>query len=1770
MKKYIIVIILIGVILGGVLILNTFKVENENSKAFADSGYILQSMSETDQNVSRYYFNSNETYKVKYNSKVLFDDTEGEEVIADIVNFIHYSDGSISAFTNGVILNLENIDENPITYYNIMANDILESQGESYTISNLDTTLRFTNLIWKIDANKYIIISDSISLIFGNSDPNIISGYVEIEYLDNEIVKIYNQEVTYQTISSDAYIDLPDDIRIDIGNKIVSKSGENKMSLENMVIDSDDNITIVDLNEDDETTEETTDEDAVEETITNNGSSTVTSSDSSDSSSTSNSETTVINGNIGSSDNSSENSSSTSAVTETDDESTIISSGSSVSVTEAPSYTVESMSVSSIGFDVSISIEDEDNTLVSDTNIYVLNNSTGKQVYQYTETLGVYDVQIEVSSLTPDTEYTLVVEASYSIDETTYTKNFIYKIFRTSTLGIEVEKDVLTDSSIGVALVIDSDCEISSVDVTISNTSGIVLETRTVQITVDASSDTKQLLEFTGLDSNTEYDIALSNILYDGQILSNSNLEAITLTTLKQTPTLTGATYQIDKRNGKFELSLTNVQDPDGGIQGYTFEIYDTRSTDGEPVKTIESSTTSTTLEIDNDTILRNVGYYFKVVVEFYDNEKYIQYESELSDVFTMDGVEFPTVRFEEIEVTFEKIEGTIIIEDSGNTIDVSSEEFVITYTDSTGSIKSFTSSGSYNIPVDINNLRSNETYNFAVYATVDLQDGNAAIDECYIGGFVVQTETPSNMTVEFNQITDDVLNTFNVTVQLQPESADQGDLEPSTLTGITISIYSGQTLDGEYPTGSPLRTITLVDSNLDEYESDLKEELWDNYLTITPDFFNADNDDFKDSYYTITVTNAYDYTSYPNTLPLIDNVYVIQTNGYMPDLPTDTDNAVTVTPVRNYSQESPRDDLNDDTIVGYTVKAVYDNSGMYARTVIYRAYDANTGELIAEIKLSVGSDGTIPSAVFNVEDGTSSSITDTDALRRGNSYYFTYEMYLDLNNDGVAETKYPYDENVVLKSATQTPQKQEATLYWYPTTSTATSITFRYTFNDVDSAVENNNQVTAKIGTATVSQKNLYTTSEGNTEVVTFDNLSAGTLTLTWTTCLVKQDGAEDTEILTQYFEGTNSISGLTYSISYDTTKLSISLNDNGVMDYVTGVKVELQAVNNTSKVYVTDIQEVPSNNIISISYNDLGELLKQTVQVNVYAYYDTGIVGFELTSDYITIQRAYEQSGEQVYYYSVNAASNLIPDTEAMGNMYNSVRSDNIMRLTNAITGYTSSVELTYSSEGFLYQGNVVLQKEVAQEKVTCIGDSTIYFDQIIPGISLLDSNSEWQITTELDKVSIKATLLVDDSANIKDNKIYIDLYQTDSEYKEETFVKTIELAVDDFDDIIEITDLVPTSYYFIKFRTILVDDDGNEKEEYLYDLDYKVSGRSYYFSTLADVGIDDIQVEYNPVSYEEKYISVSYTLERTTGFDRIEYKLYHLDDDGTYTEVMSGIENDLIFNSTMTKNISINPGSEFVFGDTYKIEIIPIAEYTTLDGGQETLELGTQEYEFKFSTLSNPTIAISGTREENNKIQFKVVIYDDDKVVVGDTFEVQIFNGNMEDVTPEEYVGQTFSVNTLNQTFTLNDADNSQEYTILVKTKTDRSNSGDEDQYSIYNKSYTVSAVNEYGISLGTVTANKNSTNTSKIDLLFSNSYQLSEIDQVTYSIYNTSGYSKNGTADFIPTQITSGSETYYSYTIDETLSSYGTYYLELQFFKDGELIETLTIEYVYLES
>lgn len=1834
MKKYILIMLLIGLVIGSAIIYSIFQVQKENTQFFSESGYILQSKSEQQtQEVERYYFGTNGSYTNKYNQKIIFEDTSGEIISVDKSNFIHYTNGSISSLQKGVIMDFSKIEDDPIIYYTIQENQILRKSGESYNIKNRNEQLEFTNFIWKITDQKYLIGGNPITINFPNGETKEITGYIEIEYSDNEVVKIYNQEFTYQTVSYDLYITMPEDIKINLSNKIVSKKGQNKMSLENMIINSDDNIEIVDIEDEkykDNTEENTTDENTTNKNQTNqnqtdenktsenktnenqtsqnqtnenqanqnqtnqnqtqenttqgqNQSSqenqtnqnTQTGDNQSSNTQGENNQNNATNESSSNGNNQSQNQNTTGSNnagsnnggsiivdgSTTEDENNIANGSETEIIVEetpqinAPVFRVEELEVDSISMNAKITIQDDDSTLVGDPIIKILKNSTGKTVYENEESAGTFSLDVNVASLSPDTEYTLIVQDTYRVDEAEYTKNFVYKVFRTKSAGISFEKDYFTNNILAFNIEIEKNSKVKSAEMILMNEKGEVEQTKKID------SELVNNVEFVGLNSNTTYTVGIINVLYDGQVITNGFQMNQTYKTLKEKPEISGTLFEIDKRNGEFKISVTNITDPDNGIEDYRYEIYDTRieGENIEPVLVINASKNQqVSIPIDGNKINRGVPYSFKMVATFNDNEKLIEYESEYSDVMKMDGVEFPSVRFEEDTVTFERIEGMLIIEDNNNTIDLNNNNLItVTYTDSVGSTKTLTTSGSLKIPVSINNLRANETYKFAAYATVDLQDGNDPIEQCYIGGAIVKTKIPQNLAAVFEEDREDINNTFTVNFQLKNETDTGSTLEAQTLSGMTFSIYAGQTTEG-----TPLRTLKVVDTDLEPYSSILKQDYYDKQVTLTPEFFGANNKDFRDKYYTIMVSSAYDYTQYPNTLPIVNNTITVETKGYRPDLPTDPDNAVDVVEIRNRDKDQ-RTDLDSSTIVGYKVTAKYNNSDLYARKIIYKAYNANTDELIETKEVEVGKDGVIPTVEFELGDGTHSSIKDTDQLRRGNSYYFAYEAILDLNGDG-QEIVYPYEgEDVVLKSRTVLPIKQQAKIQMYPSTSTQNSITYKYKASDVDNSLTKD-QITVTIGRNVRDTKAISVDDGSVYQEVTFENLIPGDISLNIQEMINKDEVATTKEITGFYFEGKVTLNEVKYNVALDSNRVVITLlNVDDKIDRISSITLEFVGEKKT----LTKEYQYPENNVIIINLNELAQFTNEKVTVNMYAYYDTGLIGFDMNSEYKLFQKAYK-SGESIYYYTLNKSNNLALTPSATGNMYISNMTDSLLKVISPEDKTKqASIQLTKLSGGYAYEYDLINQKEVQKVEIESDGSNVISFDLVIPGISMKDSAGNLNIVSELDRIKFKASIIYQETVNIENSLIYIDIYKTDENGNNEQFVRTEQKTISEFDDYITLSDLEPKSYYLIKLRCRIVKASSQVEEKYLYDVDYQVAGKAYYFSTLANVGIGDIKIIYNPIKYDSKTLDLTYTLDRIFGYQKIVYTLEKQNKEtNEYEIIMDNIE-DTLFKKEMSRQFDCNPGSVFEFNTQYKLTIKPIAQIQDESGNVTELELGTVEYEFKLPELKEPLIGITSSRTTNDEINFKITIYDEDRIIQNDKYEIRILDEGENDITPEEYVDKEFSTDLVNNTIKLSEVDKTKEYSIEVMTTLDRKN--DKINLEDVKKRYTIMPVNDSGISVGTISATNNSVQRNKIDLVFTNSYKLTQIEKIRYSIYNINGYAVNGEQEFIPTETTLNEETVYTFTIDKNLVEAGIYYIELQFLIEDEIIDNSSLEYTYLE-
>lgn len=1815
MKKYIFFIVGIGIILAGLLIYNVYNVQKENTKVFADPGYILQSANSQSQKIDKYYFNADEEYKIKNNQKIVFKDTSGDEVTTGKDNFIHYNNGSISSLKKGVLINLANIEQDPITYYSIAANQVVNKQGDNYWINHLNGRLQFTNLIWKISDSKYLIAGTGMTVTFDDGTTKEINGYIELEYLDNQVIKIYNQEIIYQTISSNVNISLPDNIEINLESKAVSKNGQTRMNLANMVIDSDDNVEIQE-----EVKQENNDRNEIEGILQNQLDEREAEQAAEEAANANNQGSEGSASGQGGSVQTGEGGVGTDGTTAGDSSSSgsQVGGGSETIVEDlpelvAPVFNVESFDVDSISVNAQITIQDDEARLVRNPYIKILENSTGKTVYAREESIGTYNIDVSVSTLTPNTDYTLVVESAYDVDGITYTKNFVYKIFRTKSVGITFEKDVFTNSSLKFKISVDADSKVKSAQLSLVSSSGTVDQTYEVGNGTAAG----ETAEFIGLESNTEYTIKLTNVLYDGQIISNGFEQEMKFKTLKDKPEISGPSYEMDKRNSTFTLSITNVVDSDNGIEGYRFEVYDTRTgLDEAPVYTKEvTNKEEVIVNVDEKVLSRGVPYTFKVIALFNDNEKVVEYESEYSDIMKMDGVAFPTVRFEKETVTYERIQGKLIIEDPNNTISTDeNNDFLITYTDSTGYTRQFTYQGGLTIPIDINNLRSNETYKFRIYTTVDLKDENEPIDECYIGGAIIKTLVPDTLMGSFLQNNEDTRNTFNISFKLRrvnndtsgsidtvnPDDETLTDLEAKTLSSLEFRIYAGQPIENEDGTvtmpGSPIRTVSIKDEYADDpYNSKIKEEYYDKSKTITPAFFGAESSDFRDQKYTIQVLGAYDYTyDGGNKIPLVEGLgydyYVVTANGYIPDYPTDTEQAITVTTIRNRDTESPRAELDAQTVVGYRVQAKYDNSQNYAKTIVYTMIDSVTGQEIGKQELEIGEDGVIPSATFNVGDGTKYGTQDTKEARRGNSYYFTYKVYLDLNHDGTGETEWPLPaDNVTLTSSTMTPQKQEPRIIMYPSTSTENTITYTYKCSDIDNALEKDEFI-AYINSSNKKDVKAINTQNSFSEI-TFENLIAGNLDIKVSERVIKSNEAVEKTLAYQYFEGKIDISDLTYRVDLEENSVNLTVSgDEDKISRITALKVTFEDTS-TRTVRVTEDLQVINNNMLTVSFNDISDLLDLETEVTVEAYYDTGVTGYDVGSQYVAYQKAYK-SGDDIYYYSISKEGNLVPTTSLNANMFestNAIDNSSTTRtydLINPIDSSITTLALNYSENGFKYQNDVILQKEIGLQKLTPEGSNIIKFNLIIPGISLLKdgSTSELDITEELDRVQIKATLINKDSIEIKDNKIIAEIWKTDENLSISEKVREDEIPLSNFSGTIEIDDLEPKTYYYVRFKTFIKNkNEASEDytEKYLYDVDADTVGRYYYFSTLANVNVDNIKVEYDPVLYNEKNIKITYTLDKVLGYQKLRHIIYRWSDEAQdYTEEVANFEDDLP-RSKMEEYVEANPGSIFTFGEKYKVVITPIASIND-ENGEREIDLGTREKEFYLQSLSAPLVAIQGYRQDTvledgtvqtgTKVRFTVTMYDDDRIAVNDKYTVKIYNQNHEDITPEQYKGE-YSTDDVNNEFILENAARDQSYTLEVNFDLDYTNDGKEPYTHDNRNTRTVEPINDSGISAGNITSINNSTETNKIDLLFYNSYKIQEIKYIKYSIYNTSGYNQSDTENFIPKETTSitDNETYYSFTLNKNLPTEGRYYIELQFLDaNGDIVDTASVEHIFIAS
>lgn len=1708
------ILVIAASIFGGVLV---YDAMNTDIYKFTKDGYALTFSTENNTKAVAYSFKNGSEYQYKKNSNTINFEFEEEKVRLDENAIMHYSDGSLGVLKKVVGIDVSTIDRNIIFYYNIYKDTKINATAEGHSIKlTNDNEVKFKNLLMRISDNKFILAGKNVRLVLNENNIVDFGEYVEFEYMDGNVVKVYNQDKFYQTISSESHL-LVNDVKIDLSKATISKGKEEYISLTNLVVDNDGNI------------------DALEEKIENQevyleeGDVEIPSIQPPDTSIV-DSEQGGENGNFGDEDDDNE---------ETVDKNKIDS---------TPSYKVSEMSVSALKIEAKIEIIDKDNLISSDTIVQIVENKSAKVVFEEYGTRGDALITVSCADLQPDTEYTLYAKAAYVIDGTEIDRVFLSKIFRSEDLGVSFESTLLTDSSFTVEVTKENYSKVNSVVLELYKDNGDKIDDRTLRFD-DGNIET---LDFSGLESNSDYVVKMTQISSQNVIVEEGYSISKTIKTLKQKPTIGDLAYDIDKKNSAFNLTVSSVTDPDYGIINYRYEVYfveEDMIQDTPSVVVNKDVLETTSVKVDDVNLVRDRTYTYVLVVEFYDNEKIVEYSKNMGYTMSLRGFKYPTIRVDDENsiLTWEKYESTIIIEDPDSVI--LSDEFIVTYKNSVDiSTTRVVTAGKnaydqYVIPISVNGLRASDTYTFQVTGKIDLGDGNGEVN-AYIGSVYVQTGEPKPLKANIAQGSDRT-QVFSLRVALSDPDGLDSSYEATTLTKITFELYRGENVEGD-----PFKTRTIYDTNDKHYESTLKEELYDKEgMTITPETFNAEKDEFTEQKYTLVIRKAYDYTKHPNEIPIEDSMFTFNLNAILPDIPEVTNDAVFITEITNRNANDyglDKDDtLSNTTTLAYALAPQFNNESSTARKINWEVYmyDITQGDYILVPGLSKVQEVSpdveeLPDTIFMMEAGTSQDTIDKDALRRGNNYYFKYTIELEIEGETIM---YPEDprfnstgEEIILTSREILTVKQSAEIELYPSFSDTNAdgsykYVWKYRIYDLDHAMVENEFGKPELylieeGNADPKAKGEVSITDsitsGNLEDVSFKSVSFSGLDgdkmimIQKSERLNKLTTPENEVLLTEYFGKIQDFSDIEYTVEEDVNRLVVRFDESEAnknkLAAVASINVIVKPVDSgvspAEKRF--DAQKI-SGNTVSVDFLDIQEYIGKYIQVELEVYYDTGRAGFDVIEEfggYAAVQKVPSNANDKVYYKA--GSEGLEGSTSLKGSMYKSSLSFNqngkhVLTLT-PYSGNSRNIDITIGKSGIIHNKNYITLKQLGLYEVT--GGNTIKFDTIIPGISVVDKNGQLTITGLLTEATIKATITESPASKI-DGKIQVEVRNIDDNGE----IVTYEFTQEELANQVTITDLTPDKKYGVKFFAYV--SDPNSATGYtryqLYDVDQSTNNIEYTFITIKEVTIKNITGEFIERSYADKDLVITFSPSIVYGYKGIDYELVN----SRGKTIRTGTAT--VLTTTMSISISATPstGQDIKYGEKYTINLSPY----TQEGEDESTKniLNTASAEIRIPTAIQPTIGIRASKTDTS-ISFTVSVSDLDFVIMDGKYDYVLKDSEGAIVTTTLETTNQQLTSRKNVTFTFTQTEHGlkegETYTFTVIANLDLTNTATVEELRM-SKSI------EYGamMNLGTITASKNVSNAYSIDLVFQDSYKLMETVaslQFTITNYdNEMSYSSN---------------------------------------------------------
>lgn len=1075
-----------------VLVLGAFYLFNDEDDVFLKSGYVLNPLSSTSE---KYFFDESVGYKENLSSMIEFTDVDDKKVTVLKDSFAHYLDDSMSFLKKGAILDLDSINgDKAVSFYNITRDSIIAKKDNGYEIESASGDISLKNFIGRISDNKYIVVGDLALKLAGNST-SVKGDYFEIVYVEEGVVNIENKDVKYQVAADNTLIYVGNDKVIDLGNKKIMVNDVDVMSITAITIDGDENIEIIPKgNKDEDTDDDNSQNDGNNQGNQGNG------NNNDNQEGNNNNQTPGDNTNDG---NGGDN------IDSDDTEEVVIS---------LKDVTIGSTDISVV-FDV-VNNKPDDLFMLK-----VVNLSTGRTVDMTANV--VTDALIRVNLLTPNTKYLFMV-----INEKDNGKYF-QKVLETNGFGIKLEKDYATSSSLAYNIIVDEDTDISNAKLSMyrfneetmkneivvdSYVDSVTGEVKTVEKVFNLSSldnivGEHQVL-FDGLDSNTIYTAVLDEFSVASSNFKDIYNITVNSMTLKETPKFSEMNVTKDVSAGSFDLSLGDIVDPDNAIVSYTYMIYDEEDNSLAIEPIVNKNAAPITVVVgDKENQLRNdTNYYYKVIIEYYDNEKYIEYITDDDSIkFKMGNDPFITVIPNEELISYDTIGATIILRDNSCLISmpgrekcegVSSTVVEVSRVNSVTGERTVVYSRIVDFSVSVeeikydlyvDKLQPGTTYSIEVRALFN--DSNSLekkeISHTDESKRTISTKSLSSFDVKWEDRgsnEDNVVNAVSKFVGIEGTGSMSPEESAASIKEVVISIYEGddvKNLDRRLPIVEP---VSIVNSD----NFNIKENFYDKgYIINSLDTFGLTMQGLMDKnkngelcdYYTILVEAYYDLDR-NNKVLLSNNILAYKVNPQL--LGEDVETVLEISEITNSKAGNIQSNLvNGGTVIGYSLSGSFDRNGLAVigltpkklHFYVYNTYTKERfnfytmnedGELVLteNKKYTVnltGDTGYFEDINIYMDYGTPYEVVD-EIMRRGNYFTIGYEIEsVDSEGNTWLNTtpSTANGTNGYVSSPTgygvyksKYVEKETPTLKMYVAKSTANTITYNYKMQDPDNAI--------------------------------------------------------------------------------------------------------------------------------------------------------------------------------------------------------------------------------------------------------------------------------------------------------------------------------------------------------------------------------------------------------------------------------------------------------------------------------------------------------------------------------------------------------------------------------------------------------------------------------------------------------------------------------------------------------------------------------------------